>query len=457
MRSTVHHPPPAVPVDEFREDILARHASLAPSYRKWLTILGALFGLGVLAFLIRAFGDGFDERLPWGYYAATVAFLLTTAGTAPLVVIGLRAVRAHWRRPLARIAEIYGAVTVLIVLMVIPVLFLVPSAVNRRTFYFQGDALGSAGRIPGAPHVYDSVLLIAMVIGALGLLWASSRADRRVTGDRYGVAPGTWRGTRKQWVVQNLGIGVLGAFYFITMVGVVSLFSMDFALALVPGWKDAVFPAWQSLTGLQAGLATVVLTAYFARRYGGLEKYIHMENFWGASKLMLAFSLLWFYFGWSAFIIFWYGRMPVEQNIMQLLFFGPHSLYFYLAFIFSFVAPFLTLLWNTVRKTSGGPALAAAFILFGNLMDKLRVYVASYTIPNEEITAHTLAFVPSTNFPDVLDILIVVGGISGAVCVFLLVARNLPILSVWEMAEGLRLRAVRPFLRTYVSVLGKSE
>ena len=444
-------------VPEYHEDILNYHAGLGRGYQRLLIVLGVFFVLGVGAFVVRLLGDGLDDRQPWGYYAATVGFLLTTAGTAPLAVIGLRAVRAHWRRPLARISETYGVVSILIVLMYIPLLFLLPGALNRKTFYFQGDELGTLGRIPGAPHVYDSLLFVAMLIGALGLLWASSRADRAVLMDQAGASPGGWRGSRKQWTVQKIGGGLLGGIYFVTIIGGISMFSLDFALSFVPGWKDAIFPAFQSLTGLQGGLATVIVTLYLARRFGGLEKYIEMENFWAASKLLLAFSLLWFYFSWSAFIVFWYGRMPVEQNIIQLLYFGPNAVYFALSFIFAFVAPFLTLLWNSVRRTCGGPALAAGFILFGNLMDKLRVYVGTYSVPNDQINDHGLGAVPVAHYPDLVDILIVVGGISGAVFLFLWTLKRVPILSIWEMAEGIRLRVVRRFLRTEVLVLGKPD
>ncbi|MBI4340062.1 MAG: hypothetical protein HY680_08945 [Chloroflexi bacterium] len=458
MHSNGHHPiAPEVTVSEFTEDILQRHASTGARYRRAMVVFGALFALGVVGFVVRAVGDGFDSRLPWGYFAATTAFLLTTAGTAPVLVIGMRAVKAHWRRPLARIAELYGAVGVLVFVMFLPLLFLIPSAENRPTLYFQGERFHTLGRIPGAPQVYDLLLLAAMVIAAVGMLLVSRRADKAVLAGRAGAPATGWRGTRKQWKVQAVGLGLLGASFFLAAVGAVSLFSIDFAMALVPGWRDAIFPAFQMITGLQGGLATVVLTAFFLRKYGHFERYIHMENFWAPSKIMLALTLLWFYFGWSGFIIFWYGRQPIEQNLMQHLFFGPYEWFFYSAFLLCFVVPFLTLLWNGVRKSTGGPALAAAFILVGNLMDKIRIYVGSFAIPNDLIAEHALEVVPPIHWPDVFDIMMMVGGVSGALFLVLWMARRVPILSLWEMAEGIRLRVVRPFLRRQVTVLGKPD
>ena len=121
------------------------------------------------------------------------------------------------------------------------------------------------------------------------------------------------------------------------------------------------------------------------------------------------------------------------------------------------MAPFFTLLWNSVRKTTWGAPLAAALILIGTLLDKIRLYVASYSVPNVEITAHILEKVPSTNYPDIIDLMMIVGSISGAAFIVLIAARVIPIFSLWEMTEGIQLRTVRPFLKTKMVVLGKPD
>ena len=137
--------------------------------------------------------------------------------------------------------------------------------------------------------------------------------------------------------------------------------------------------------------------------------------------------------------------------------FGPYRVIFYLAFGLSFLAPFLTLLWNGLRRTTWAPPLASVFILVGALLDKVRVYVASYSVPVDDIRAHTLEVIPATHYPDIFDVMMMVGGISGGVFLFMLAARVIPILSLWEMTDGIRLRAVRPFLRREVTVMAKPE
>ncbi len=468
MHSNGHHL--EVTAEEFTQDILDRHATTGPRYRRVMWVTGLLFLVGIAGFVLRVVTSGFDEREPWGYFAATVAFLLSTAGAAPVVAVALRLVKAHWRRPLTRIAEMYAVVGGLSLLMFIPLLFLVPSAAGRRTLWFQDMdpptlGLQSSWIIPGAPHVWVTLQIAVFMVVGLALLWLSSRPDMAIMRERVSGRLASWGsrmskgwlGTQKQWTVLQVGVGAVGALFFIMLVGTITLFCIDFGMTLVPGWRDSIFAAQQSINALQGGLATTVLTLWLVRRYGKLEQYIHMEHFWGASKILLALTLLWFYFWWSAFIVFWYGRQPAEQAILDLLMFGPYRYVFILAFVFCFVAPFFTLLWNGVRRSTWGPPLAAALILIGTLLDKIRLYVASYSVPNAEITAHLLEKVPPPNYPDIIDLMMMVGGISGAMFIVLMAARVIPIFSLWEMTEGIRLRAVRPFLRTKMVVLGKPD
>jgi hypothetical protein len=53
--------------------------------------------------------------------------------------------------------------------------------------------------------------------------------------------------------------------------------------------------------------------------------------------------------------------------------------------------------------------------------------------------------------------MMVVGGISGAVFLWLLISKVVPVLSLWEVKEGITLRTVRRYLRRDIIVHGKPE
>ena len=59
--------------------------------------------------------------------------------------------------------------------------------------------------------------------------------------------------------------------------------------------------------------------------------------------------------------------------------------------------------------------------------------------------------------PDLADVLLWVGALSGVVFVYLLVSRIVPVINIWEQKEVLLYRIHKPFHRTEVLVLGKKD
>ena len=166
-------------------------------------VLGALFILGIVGFVLKIADSGLDDRSKWGYYVAMVSFLLTTAGGAPMISIAPVLAKANWVRPVMRIAQMFSVVGILTAIMSIPLIFILPplveDGVRRRSIWF--------GSTSYTPHLWDTVAIVGLVFLGLALLWASSIPDlasMRETGtgwrQRWGrrLAP-TFIGTNSQW------------------------------------------------------------------------------------------------------------------------------------------------------------------------------------------------------------------------------------------------------------------
>jgi len=233
------------------------------------------------------------------------------------------------------------------------------------------------------------------------------------------------------------------------------MISVDFAMSLIPGWKDAIFPAAHAIMGFQSAVAVTLVTMFVLRWRCGMKGYLEIDQFWGLSKLLLALCLLWFYFWWSSFFTYWYGRTPAEQSVLKLLMTETYRIPFFLSFGLSFVVPFALLMWNVVRKTIWGPTLAATIVLVGTFINIIRYYVAAYSI--KDSTLHALEIAPPINTPGFNDILVVVGGLAGAVLTYMLATRVFPVISMWEMREGLLLQRVRTFMKINIRVMAKPE
>ena len=75
----------------------------------------------------------------------------------------------------------------------------------------------------------------------------------------------------------------------------------------------------------------------------------------------------------------------------------------------------------------------------------------------EDHTLHILKDLPDFTAPGPIDFMVIVGGISGAVLTYMLGTRLFPIISIWEIKEGLMLQRVRKFMKRDIRVLAKPE
>jgi hypothetical protein len=443
--------------EQVNEDILGWPSKLGGRYRLAAVAFGALAVLGVVGFVMRL-QDGFEDYTAWAYLAAAFGFVMTFSMSAPLVAVVPRLARGHWGRPISRIAELWAVVGLLLLVVMIPLLLAMPETEGRNTFWFVDKY--REGWPPEAPHVWLALLMVFLVINGLGLLWTSAIPDFAASRDRgrgglhRRLALG-WHGTKRQWRAHRAALGVLGALYFAFMIFAHTMVSYDFAQSLVPGMRDSIFPAWYALGGLQSALAVVLVTSYLVRALGGFKDYIGMNQFWSISKMLLAVSLLWAYFWWSGFIVLWYGKTETEQNLVQLFWFGPARPLFLANLVLNFLAPLLLLMWNPIRKSVLGPSVVGAVILVGALVDRIRIFVAAHSVGDP--TGHGLDHVPAFLTPDVADVLMVTGVVGGAVFLYLLALRIIPVISIWEAKEGLLYVTARPFKKLPLKVMAKPD
>ena len=450
-------------------DVSTKTRSMPRPFTLALMVTGILFIIGIVGFVARANDDGFGEIAPWGYYMAVFSFVFMITSGAPVVAVAFRFTKSHWRRPLSRVAELFSIVAILNLLMFIPLMFLLPSLGNpggvvegqlelRRTIWFEGPI--------GAPHAWDLLGVAFLVITSLTILWVSAMPDMAesrgtATGFRrwvYDRLAGHWYGTKRQWNTQKAGLALLGAFYFMILIFVHFVISSEYAQSLIPGWKDSIFPVIYSVTALQMSLGAILVILFIMRRWGGYEGYIGKSTFWSASKVLLGVTLLWVYHLFAFFITFWYGRTEVEQNIIKYLIVDSYAIIFLLNLAFSFAATFALLIWNPVRRSAWGPALAGLFVIFGGLMFNIRIFGgAANATEGSGIYDSILEHVPPPVYPDIWDVFMVLGGIGAAIFIYLAATKLLPLLSLWEVKEGALYQKWGRFIRGEYLILGKPE
>lgn len=432
----------------------------AVGVKRWaiiLLLLTLVGGIGVGLKLL----NSMDEQTEWGYTAAVVAFLLTVGGGAPLVAVAPVLAKANWVRPLTRLSAAFSLMGVVTILLTIPLILVLPPLVTegarRRSIWFESPDL--------TPHVFIMLGMGTLLLAGLGLFYTSALPDFAAmrdhsTGWRQSVGKSLargWVGSTVQWRTLRMRIGMFGTFYFLILIYVHFLYTSDFAMGVVPGWRDAIFPMYHSMSSIQGGVALTIVVAWLARRRLGLRDYLRLDQFWSLGRLLFASSLLWVYFFFSAFIVFWYGRTAGDQAWVDLFIRGPMIWAFIPGLFMSFLIPWWWLIWNRIRTSVNGPAIGAVIVLMGLLLDRMRIYVSAWSVPPEEIHDKYLKHIPGTMWPDVFDYMIIAGALGAAALVMLLVFRVVPVVSIWQTQEYQLLSKPVRYIRGHGVLVAKPD
>jgi len=143
-----------------------------------------------------------------------------------------------------------------------------------------------------------------------------------------------------------------------------------------------------------------------------------------------------------------------------LLVSGPYIYLFWTVFFLVFIIPWWIMIWNKVRDSVWGPPIAAFIILFGLFLDRIRIYVSSWSAVPDDLelaTTSILQDMPDTMWPDVFDVFIMVGLPALGLLSILLVTRLVPLVSLWEIQQSRLITKPVRFLRSHVQLVGKPD
>ena len=125
--------------------------------------------------------------------------------------------------------------------------------------------------------------------------------------------------------------------------------------------------------------------------------------------------------------------------------------------LFIWFAPWWWLIWNKVRRSVNGPIIAAILILIGLFLDRVRLFVTAWSVPTESIHDKYLTVIPEIILPGILDILIIIGGISLAILPVLIISRIIPVVSIWEIQQFNLLSKPVKYIKTHGVLVAKPD
>jgi Ni/Fe-hydrogenase subunit HybB-like protein len=423
--------------DQIRQDLLRPVFHTSRRYYALVFVLIA-FGLpGMFAYLYQMYNGmgvaGITRPVFWGFYITNFVFWIGISHAGTLISAILRLVNAGWRRPVTRCAE---AITVFA--LAIGAQYPIIHLGRSWLFFWLIPYPSERGIWPNfrSPLLWDFFAISTYITGSLTFLllpiipdWAMVRD--RATGLRkriYTFLSVGWRGTPREWHRLEMAMRIMAVVIIPVAVSVHTIVSWDFAMVPVPMWHSTVFGPYFVAGAIFSGIAALIIAMALIRKFLHLENYLKPIHFENLGKLLLVFSLLWIYFIFSERLTVWYGNQTSEMAAFWSIQRGRFAFLFWTMVFCNFLIPFPILAIKKLR-TITGTVIASSTIVVGMWLERFLIVVPP-------LASKYLPYDWGNYRPTWVEITITVGTLMGMILLYVLFAKFVPMISIWELKGG---------------------
>jgi Ni/Fe-hydrogenase subunit HybB-like protein len=245
----------------------------------------------------------------------------------------------------------------------------------------------------------------------------------------YGALALGWQGTTKQWHRLESAMQIMAIAIIPVAVSVHTIVSFDFSMAPVPMWHSTIFGPYFVAGAIFSGIAALIIAMAFLRKSLHLEEYLHPVHFENLGKLLLMMSLLWTYFVFAERLTVWYGNESSEMAVFHATQRGSFAPLYWTMIVCNFVIPFPILSLRKLR-TIAGCVFAACSVLVGMWLERFLIIVPS-------LGHKYLPYSWGTYRPRPIEIMITISTFAAMALLYVLFAKVVPIISVWELKVGM--------------------
>ncbi len=235
-----------------------------------------------------------------------------------------------------------------------------------------------------------------------------------------------------EWRHFRATYAVLAALMAPLVVSVHSIVGLDFAGAQTTGWHSTQFPPFFVFGAIHSGFAVVLMLVLPLRPLMGLSPYITLRHLDILGKLMLTTAFCVGYaYTMDAFSTF-YGQDRSELIWFHDRLFGFYGPVYWATILLNVVVP--QLLWSTrIRRNLWLLGLIAVGVFVGMWLERFDIVVDS--LHRTKLPSSWGLYMPTF-----WDWSVFAGTLGLFMTGFLLFARLLPVISMYEMRELLRKR-----------------
>ncbi len=391
----------------------------------------------------------------WGIFLVNTVFWIGISHAGTFVSALLRVVKAEFRRPFTRMAELmttFGLVeagfSIFMHLGRVWLAYWLFPYPNVRTIWpnFHSPLMWDFLAI-------NTYLLASSMYVFMPLIPDLAMARDRSTGWRkvfYRILSFGFRGSESEWTHLKTAMNLFAFAILPVMFSVHTIVAWDFAMSSRPGWSSTVFGPYFVVGALHSGLAAVAIILFIiSKTMKNMKYFIRPEHFNGLGKLMLMITMTWGYFWFNDYLVEWYGGETISRTLQNFLQTGPISWLYFIMLACNFLIPIL-LLWNKKFRQTPWAMFTIGIII------NIGMWLERYIIIPGALTINRMPFTWRLYVPRV-EIYLTIGTFSLFALMYLIMSKLVPLVPVWEVQEGQMAHSLKKFGKTTVASKAEIE
>jgi Ni/Fe-hydrogenase subunit HybB-like protein len=277
-----------------------------------------------------------------------------------------------------------------------------------------------------AVSTYATVSLLFWFIGLIpDLATLRDRSQSKTASVIYGMLAMGWRGSARHWHRYETAYLLLAGLATPLVVSVHTVVSLDFAVAILPGWHTTIFPPYFVAGAIYSGFAMVLTLAIPIRAIYGLEDFITMRHLQNMAKVMLVTGLIVAYGYTIEAFISWYSADKYEGFMIWNRVTGPYAPVYWALLFCNILVP--QALW--LRRVRNSVPLLFAISLIVNVGMWLERFIIVVTSLHRDFLTSAWGMYS----PTIWDWSTFIGTLGLFVALLFLFLRFLPMISIFEM------------------------
>jgi hypothetical protein len=313
-----------------------------------------LVACGICFFL---YGDQYGDRFFHSYLIAFMFVLGLSLGSLGLLMLQ-HLTGGHWgimtRRPLESATRVLPLVAVFF----LPIAIFGMKHLYKEWLDAPPTGEGSLSNLQKSYLTTNGFLVRAVIYFAVWLLlvYIFNRWSKEQDANREDRAL-----RRRLKMLAGPGI--------ILYVFVMTFAAIDWVMSLSPHWASTIYGFLFVIGQLISSMSLMIVVLVFLSRSAPMEGVIQSRHLHDLGKLLLAFVMLWAYFGFSQLLIIWSGNLPEEISFYRTRLYGAWGVVAVLVLIFHFFVPFFSLLSRDLKRNARLLSKVALWLIFMRLVD----------------------------------------------------------------------------------------